>query len=83
MPGGATGLQLRVGPSDGLRWVRTPILLRHPRQIMSAVADAPVAEFKAAATEDAGWRDALVTGPTIGSAFAAWIAANSYKDRAG
>jgi glycine cleavage system H protein len=34
-------------------------------------------------TEDAGWRDALVTGPTIGSAFAAWIAADSYKDRAG
>ena len=50
---------------------------------MSAVADAPVAEFKAAATEDAGWRDALITGPTIGSAFAAWIAANSSRVRAG
>ena len=23
-PGGATGLQIRVGPSDGLRWVRLP-----------------------------------------------------------
>ena len=34
-------------------------------------------------TEDAGWRDALITGPAIGSAFAAWIAADSYKDRSG
>jgi glycine cleavage system H protein len=34
-------------------------------------------------TDDTGWRDGLITGPDIGSAFAAWIAADSYKDRAG
>jgi glycine cleavage system H protein len=30
---------------------------------------------------DAAWRDRLLTGPAIGPAFAAWIAAESYKDR--
>ena len=31
---------------------------------------------------DAAWRDRLVTGAAIGPAFAAWIAAEAYKDRA-
>lgn len=30
-----------------------------------------------------GWREGLVTGPAIGPAFAAWIGAEEYKDRAG
>jgi glycine cleavage system H protein len=30
---------------------------------------------------DAGWRGRLVTGPAIGPAFAAWMAAEAYKDR--
>jgi glycine cleavage system H protein len=34
-------------------------------------------------TDDAGWRNGLITGPSIDSAFAAWITAESYKDRAG
>jgi glycine cleavage system H protein len=32
---------------------------------------------------DPGWRVGLLTGPEIGSAFAAWIAAEAYKGRAG
>ena len=34
-------------------------------------------------TEDARWHEPLITGPGIGPAFAAWIAAEAYKDRAG
>lgn len=34
-------------------------------------------------TEDTGWRGRLITGAAIGPAFAAWIAAESYKGRAG
>ena len=30
-----------------------------------------------------GWRNGLITGPSVGAAFAAWITAESYKDRAG
>ncbi len=30
---------------------------------------------------DAGWRDRLVTGAAVAPAFAAWIAAEAYKDR--
>ena len=30
---------------------------------------------------DATWREPLVTGPAIGPAFAAWLAAEAYKDR--
>ena len=30
---------------------------------------------------EAAWRERLFTGPAIGPAFAAWIAAESYKDR--
>jgi glycine cleavage system H lipoate-binding protein len=30
-----------------------------------------------------GWRDGLTTGPALASAFAAWIAAETYKDRTG
>jgi glycine cleavage system H protein len=33
--------------------------------------------------DDAGWRDGLLTGPEIGPSFAAWIAAEAYKDRPG
>jgi len=29
----------------------------------------------------AAWRERLVTGPAVGPAFAAWIAAEAYKDR--
>jgi glycine cleavage system H protein len=32
---------------------------------------------------DDGWRDRLVTGEALGPAFAAWIAAEAYKGRAG
>jgi glycine cleavage system H protein len=32
---------------------------------------------------DDGWRDRLVTGEAVGPAFAAWIAAEAYKGRAG
>jgi glycine cleavage system H protein len=32
--------------------------------------------------EGAGWRDRLATGSGVGPAFAAWIAAEAYKDRA-
>ena len=32
---------------------------------------------------DTSWRDRLMTGAAIGPAFAAWIAAEAYKDRAG
>lgn len=31
---------------------------------------------------DASWRDGLLTGTGIGPAFAAWLTAESYKDRA-
>ncbi len=31
--------------------------------------------------DDAGWRERLCTGPAIGPACAAWIAAESYKER--
>jgi glycine cleavage system H protein len=34
-------------------------------------------------TEDASWRDRLVTGPAIGRAFEDWLAAEAYKDRTG
>lgn len=34
-------------------------------------------------TEDASWRDRLVTGPAIGLAFEDWLEAEAYKDRAG
>jgi glycine cleavage system H protein len=30
---------------------------------------------------EAGWRDSLVTGAALAPAFAAWLAAESYKDR--
>jgi glycine cleavage system H lipoate-binding protein len=30
---------------------------------------------------DANWRDHLVTGPAVGPAFAAWIAAEAHKGR--
>ena len=30
---------------------------------------------------DAGWRYRLVTGPAVGPEFAAWMAAEAYKDR--
>jgi glycine cleavage system H protein len=33
--------------------------------------------------DDPGWRQGLLTGPEIGAAFAAWHAAQSYKERAG
>ena len=33
--------------------------------------------------DDAGWRDRLTTGPAIGPAFAAWLAAEAYKGRDG
>jgi glycine cleavage system H protein len=32
-------------------------------------------------TEDASWRDRLITGPTIGRAFEDWLAAETYKGR--
>ncbi|NJO22093.1 MAG: hypothetical protein HC868_03065 [Sphingomonadales bacterium] len=32
-------------------------------------------------TEDASWRDRLVTGPAIRLAFEDWLAAEAYKDR--
>jgi glycine cleavage system H protein len=32
---------------------------------------------------EVAWRDHLVTGPAIGQAFAAWIAAETYKERSG
>ena len=32
---------------------------------------------------DAGWRDRLITGPTIQAAFEAWLAAETYKGREG
>ena len=31
---------------------------------------------------DTGWRDHLVTGAAVGPAFAAWLASETYKDRA-
>jgi glycine cleavage system H lipoate-binding protein len=31
--------------------------------------------------DDPGWRAGLITGPEIGPAFAAWLAAEAYKDR--
>jgi glycine cleavage system H protein len=31
--------------------------------------------------DDPGWRDGLITGPEIGAAFGAWLAAQAYKDR--
>jgi glycine cleavage system H protein len=31
--------------------------------------------------DDPGWRDGLLTGPAIGPAFAAWLAAEAYKGR--
>jgi glycine cleavage system H lipoate-binding protein len=34
------------------------------------------------AAED-GWRNCLITGPSVAAAFAAWIAAESYKGRSG
>jgi glycine cleavage system H protein len=33
--------------------------------------------------DPSSWRDRLVTGPAIGPAFAAWLASEAYKDRAG
>jgi glycine cleavage system H protein len=32
---------------------------------------------------DPAWREGLLTGPAIGPAFAAWLDAETYKDRAG
>lgn len=32
-------------------------------------------------TEDASWRDRLITGPNIGRAFEDWLAAETYKGR--
>lgn len=32
-------------------------------------------------TEDASWRDRLITGPTIGRAFDDWLAGEHYKER--
>ena len=142
-PGGATGLQIRVGPSDGLRWVRLPsssakssrgnlmmpaaielageVLVFTPKRIgrdfeaqrsfaiiecgkWVGAARAAFAGVVVAAndelerrpkllnedafgkgwmlivrTQDAGWHDALVTGPAVGPAFADWIAAEAYK----
>ena len=50
-PGGATGLQIRVGPSDGLRWVRLPSSSATPSRgfPMTPAAMALVAEFESAA----------------------------------
>jgi glycine cleavage system H protein len=33
--------------------------------------------------DDSGWQQGLVTGPAIGPAFAAWLAAEAYKGRSG
>jgi glycine cleavage system H protein len=32
---------------------------------------------------EANWRDRLATGPSIGTTFGAWLAAETYKDRTG
>ena len=57
-PGGATGLQIRVGPSDGLRWVRLPSSSATPSRgiPMTPAAMALVAEFEVRRQDGAGRR---------------------------
>src|SRR5215831_11637731 len=60
-PGGATGLQIRVGPSDGLRWVRLPSSSAKSLRgrLMMPPAQGLLATFEAAA-DAAGKAEAAV-----------------------
>lgn len=56
-------------------------LIKRPRLLNSDAFGQAWMLIVRAANPD--WRDALLTGPQIADAFAAWLKAESYKDRAG